>query len=383
MNWQTRLFLLLLLILVILGASGCFLKDPGPTAEVTYHNGMWNTVIEDYIFYMGDSLAEAITAAIENLGPGTINIRDSGQLNQRIYPKTSQTLDFHNNPIGGNQSIHVYHQNNVTIRNLHMNGTPLHSLQFNGSSNIHLHNIWLQFSGNSGGIRIDNDRYEKEVYTSNVKVTGKILIEGTRGHGFETYDIDGLTAEQIVTRNTAGCGVLLNETKNAHIKLVDAYRADRTGGYAGFRVANNGGPNIVVDKVIAHECGRGVFVLSGSSGVEIHEVDINRTHNEGIFINGAQNVSINGGTVTDYSKYGVRLIEGSHTNDKVNNVTIQNLRVFAGSSTRQAVGIEESRGTSNNKFLNNDLRGAGRNKDYDLLLRSGSGSIAQGNILSD
>jgi hypothetical protein len=46
------------------------------------------------------------------------------------------------------------------------------------------------------------------------------------------------------------------------------------------------------------------------------------------------------------------------------------------------VGIIEERGASNNRFLNNDLRNAGGNRSRDLILRSGSGSIAIGNILT-
>lgn len=276
MNVIKRKPVLLLVLLLSITFSGCLLKLPaepswpdepnGPTAEVTLSSGVWKTTIENEVIYQGGRLGKAITAAIENLGPGIINIRSSGELNDRISPQAGQTLDFHNNTIGGNQSIHVVHQDNVTIRNLHMNGNPLHSLAFHGSSYIHLHNIWLQFSGNSGGIRIDNDRYENEVYTKGVKVTGKMLIEGTSGHGFETYGIDGIEIDAIVTRNTAGCGVLLNESKNVYICLVDAYRADPQGGYAGFRVANFNGPNVVVDKVIAKECGRGFFSVSGSHG---------------------------------------------------------------------------------------------------------------------
>jgi len=76
------------------------------------------------------------------------------------------------------------------------------------------------------------------------------------------------------------------------------------------------------------------------------------------------------------------LIEGSHTNDKVSNVTIQNVRVYDTRNNSQAVGIIEERGASNNRFLNNDLRNAGGNRSRDLILRSGSGSIAIGNILT-
>ncbi len=214
------------------------------------------------------------------------------------------------------------------------------------------------------------------------KVTGKMLIEGTRGHAFETYGIDGIEIDAIVTRNTAGCGVLLNESKNVYICLVDAYRADPQGGYAGFRVANFNGPNVVVDKVIAKECGRGFFSVSGSRGTTINYIEVSGTYNEGIFIQSSKDTIINGGIVTGYSKYGVWLRNGAHTGGDTENVIIQNLRVYDNRNNSKAVGIEESRGTWNNQFINNDLRGAGGNRDRDLILRSGSGSIATGNILT-
>lgn len=387
-NHKSRI--LILLVVGVVGLSGCLTqglpgkdKPDGPAAEVVRTGDLWTTTIAGELIYQGTELSDAITAAIENLGPGTINIRSSGELRKTIYPRTGQTLDFHNHPIGGDQGIHVYHQDYVTIRNLHMIGTPLHSLRINGSSHIHLHNIRLQFNGNSNGIRIDNDLYANKVYTTDIKVTGEVFIEGTRGDGLETYGIDGLYIEKIVTRNTAGCGLMLNETKNAYVGLVDAYRASVNDGYAGFRVANHSGPNIVVDRVIAKQCGRGVFILSGSHGVEINYVDIDGSYKqEAILIQGAWDVTINGGVVRGYQKYGIRLIEGSHTNGKVSNVTIQNVRVYDTRKNSQAVGIIEERGASNNRFLNNDLRNAGGNRSRDLILRSGSGSIAIGNILT-
>lgn len=381
MNTCIKTLTLFLFLIISLTVSGCLIPEQ-PTAEVTLSGGVWYTRIDNQVIFEGMQLGNAITEAIEKLGPGVINIRHSGDLGERLYPKAGQTLDFHHNTIGGSQGIHVYHQNNVTIRNLHMNGNPLHSLVFNGSSNIHLHNIWLQFTGNSGGIRIDDDRYAEKVFTSDVKVTGKMLIEGTRGHGFETYGIDGIEIDEIVTKNTAGCGVLLNESQNVYIALVDAYRADPTGGYAGFRVANFNGPNVVVDKVIARECGRGFFSVSGSHGTTINYVDIDGTYNQAIFIQSSKDTVINGGIVTGYKKYGVVLRDGAHAGGSTENTIIRNLRVYDKNNNSQAVGIEEQRGALNNQILNNDLRNAGGNRERDLILRSGSGSIAEGNILT-
>lgn len=352
----------------------------GPTAEVRLVEGLWVATIDGELVFRSEHMGLAIQAAIDKLGPGIIHIRNRGELNDIIYPQSGQTLNFHNHPIGGTGYLRVYHQDHVTICNLHMNGSPIYSLNFHGSSHIHLHNIWLQFNGQTGGIRIDNDR-EKQVYTTDVKITGRMLIEGTRNHGFETYGIDGLWAEQIVTRNTAQSGVLLNETKNVWIGLIDAYRADPNGGYGCFRVANFNGPNVVVEKLIARECGRGFFSVSGSRGTTIKYVDIRGTNQQGILIQSSSNTQILGGVVTGYGERGVHITNGAHAGGDSYNNTIQNLRVY-GSRVNNAYGILEGPGAWNNEFLNNDLRHAGANRSRDLVLRPGSGSVAAGNILT-
>lgn len=73
---------------------------------------------------------------------------------------------------------------------------------------------------------------------------------------------------------------------------------------------------------------------------------------------------------------------GSHTNDQTKNVKIQNLSIRDSRNNNQAVGlIEEASGTSDNRFLNNDLRGASRNPDRELMVgRSSSNIILEGNL---
>lgn len=399
----TRILILLIITLTVL-ASGCLVTFPEqnpdpdsssdegkPIAELTLSGTTWTATIGTQSIYSGNSLSDALTKSIDKLGAGVINVRNSGSLDKRIYPKAGQTLDFHNNTIGGRESISVYHQNGVTIRNLHMNGTPMHSLNFSGSSQIHLHNIRLEFSGTSGGIRVDNDYKAEKVYTSDLKITGDIYISGTRNDGLETFGIDGIYIDKIVTRNTGGCGVLLNESKNAYIRHIDAAYADWElkridgtdgGRYAGFRVANFNGPNVVVDYLKATNCGRGFFSVSGSHGTTIHHLEISGTRNEGIFIQSSQNTVINGGTVTGYSKYGVRLMNGAHTGGDTKNCLVQNLQVRDSRNNSKAVGLEEGRGTWDNQFLNNDLRGSSRDPARELLLRSGSRSISTGNLVT-
>jgi len=77
--------MLILLVVGVVGLSGCLTqglpgkdKPDGPAAEVVRTGDLWTTTIAGELIYQGTELSDAITAAIENLGPGTINIRSSG-----------------------------------------------------------------------------------------------------------------------------------------------------------------------------------------------------------------------------------------------------------------------------------------------------------------
>lgn len=378
--------------------TGCLVKPPEADpyahlkpAEVLVQGNNWQTIIDESVIYSGNSMGTAIQTAVDNLGKGIIHVRNGGNLDKRVNLKSNQVLNFHHHEIKAANNFRGYEVENVTILNLYMTGNPTHSIAFHKSSNLHLHNIVLDFEGSTTGIRIDN-RDDAGNYikgsTNNLKITGVMKISNTKGHGFETFGVSGITAEQIVTYDTGECGVLLNDSRNVYIGTIKAYRpANKINGYAGFRVANSNGPNVVVDEVIVRDSGgRGFFSVSGSHGTTINYLDIDGTGSsdsyQAVFIEGSWDTTINGGIITGYSKYGVLLKGGSHTKDSTYNVTIRNLRVIASRNKSKAVGIEESSGAYNNTFINNDLRNAGRNRDYDLILRSGSGSRAEGNILT-
>jgi hypothetical protein len=267
-------------------------------SELTREGNTWTTNINGTAVYTGTVFADALQKAVDDMGAGVINVRNSAILTKRIVLKANQALDFHSNEINSSGNFRGYHVNGVTIRNLHMTGSPLHSLSFHGCSDIHLHNIRLDFTEPSGGIRIDNDRYAILVETKNLKVTGEIYIKNTRGHAFETYGIDGIEIEQIEAHNTVGCGLLLNESKNAVIGTVVGTYNNQGGGYATFRVANNNGPNIKVESVYSRYSGRGFFSVSGSGGCVIQHVDIANSSNQGILLQDAYDTFVMSGTVS-------------------------------------------------------------------------------------
>ncbi|WP_198314191.1 T9SS type A sorting domain-containing protein [Alkalitalea saponilacus] len=268
-------------------------------SEISREVDTWTTSIDGTDVYIGNLFDDALQKAIDEMGAGVINIRNSATLSRRIHLRENQTIDFHSHEIHSSGNLRGYHVNGVTIRNLHMTGSPTHSLLFHGCSDIHLHNIRLEFSGPAGGVRIDNDRYANLVVTRNLKVTGEVYIQNTRGHAFETYGIDGIEIEQIEAHHTAGCGLLLNESKNAVIGSVVGTYNNQSGGYATFRVANDNGPNIRVESLYSLHSGRGFFSVSRSGDCVIQHVDIANSTRQGIFLEDAHDTFVMSGTVVD------------------------------------------------------------------------------------
>lgn len=123
-----------------------------------------------------------------------------------------------------------------------------------------------------------------------------------RGHSVETAACDRWPFEQL-----------------------DDDRADEGGGYAGFRCANYAGPNITVNEVTAVDCGRGIFTVSGSSGIEIYNVYFDG--NGGNLIQDTGDTVIDGGTITNTSSSGVRIDSRDSDDHPHTNVTVQNLDI--------------------------------------------------------
>lgn len=360
------------------------------TAEVTLSGATWTAQIGDQSVYTGSNLGDAIRKASSSMNEGTIHIRNPGTLTGTITPKANQTFDFHENKIDGGSSngFAAKHVNGITIMNWHMTGGS-GTVTFNGCSDIHLHNIVFELNGGNG-VRVDDDRYATKVITKNLQVTGGIRVEGTRGHAFETYGIDGIEIDRFVARNAAYCGLILNQSKNVKIGYVNSYRSPSSGGYAGFRTANTNGPNVVVDTLIATECARGYFSVSKSTGTTINYVEITGSTTQGMLIQNAQDTHILGGFVWNNNcAEAIRFSTDPNSSggylDCKNN-SIENVRVFddRGSNRRQTYGIFESSDggrTSNNTIRGCDLRDAGSSKSNDCVLE-GQSSEAIGTALT-
>jgi hypothetical protein len=373
------------------------------TAEVTKEdNQPWISTVNNNQVYSGNDMIHAIQAAVDNLTPNrttkeTVNIRASGSTGNHTWNgnlkyvniRSYTILDFHDNTMHVNDDaedniivpVQAFRARNFEIRNMKITGNPRYGIWIHGSQNFILDNIHISIpeAFNIGlGIRIQ-ERYDD--WSGNATLDN-IYVENAKHHGVEIWKTDGLTIGTITTRNTGGCGLLLNNTRNATVQLVNAYRANFGGGYAGMRFANNCGPNVLVEKVIARECGRGVFSVSGSHGITVNEVDISGTSSHGMLIEDTQNFTVNGGIIKNTGNEGVRITSRSSTDHhESKNVTVQNLRIYDDRNPRtQQYGIRETTPRTNNNFiLNNDLRNSGTTSD---LVYQAPGTIANHNILT-
>lgn len=279
------------------------------TAEVTRSGSQWSARVNGNSVYSGNRFFDAVNAAINNMNGGTVNIRNSGDSGPdggnvyAIRPRAGQVLDFHGHQInanGGDLIVPVYcdRRDNITVRNLHVVGNPRYGIWFRGCSNATLHNITMNLSNNNPvglGIRVDDSTGG----ASNLTISGNININGARGHGVETYGVEGFTIGDVTVTNNGGSGLLLNNSRNGTVGNVVGHYNNHGGGYATFRVANNNGPNVSVNSVYSRNSGRGFFSVSGSNGTTINHVDIANSSSHGIFLEDASNTHVLSGSVSN------------------------------------------------------------------------------------
>jgi len=235
--------------------------------------------------------------------------------------------------VSGRGAIDVVNKSEVSIPHLKMTGSPYFGLRFGDVSDIHLGQIDLRLDGGMG-IRFVRDM------PANYRITiDDVYVSGTSNHGVETWNVDGLTIGSVTARNVAYAGLLLNNSRNATIGLVDGDNVATGTGYATLRFANRNGrvddaypTNIRVKKVISRGGGRGFFCVSESGGAVIEEIDFAGNGNNSILIENCYNLSINGGTVKDGGE--IRIAARSEF-DNTRDISISNLEVD-GTSVRES-----------------------------------------------
>lgn len=241
------------------------------------------------------------------------------------------TMDVGNRASRG--AVQVIGKQDVSIPYMKMTGSPYFAMRFGDVSNLHLGQIDLRMSGGLG------IRFERDLPGSSNVTIDDVYVSGTGNHGVETWNIDGLEIGSVTARNVGYAGLLLNNTRNANIGLVDGDNVATDTGYATLRFANENGlvngsypANIYVDKVISRGGGRGIFCVSNSGGAVINSIDLANNGNNSILIENCHNVRINGGTINGGGEVRISArTEFPNTSD----VTISNLSI-TGTSVRES-----------------------------------------------
>lgn len=276
-----------------------------PEVSVTGSGSSFTATSGGSNVYSGSDYLAAIQAAVDSASSGQrVAVIASGSIGAGTITIPSGVIFEGCGTIdtalkSGSGAIESTDTSDVQIPYLTLTGSPYFGLRFSGTQGLTLGEITMNLSGGIG-IRFDRDR----AANSNVKM-GTIRVTGASSHAVETWNIDGLEIDQVIARDCGESGLLLQETTNAQVGLVDADNVGEGTGYATLRMANNNGQssggdyetNVFIDKVVSRGGGRGVFCVSQSGGVEIGSIDLADNGNNAILIENCYNVSILGGTV--------------------------------------------------------------------------------------
>lgn len=254
--------------------------------------------------YSGSDYRAAIQAALDSISPGQrASVLASGSIGaSTITISSGKTFEGCGTINVGNKSgrgaIESTDTTDVKIPYLTMTGNPYFGLRFSGTRNLALGKISMNLSGGLG-IRFDRDK------APNYNVSMDVInVTGAGSHAVETWNIDGLTINQVIAKNVGESGLLLQKTTNARVGLIDGNNVGAGTGYATLRFANNNGEinggyktNINIQKVVSRGGGRGIFCVSRSGAVTIENIDLASNGNNAILIENCYNVNIRSGTV--------------------------------------------------------------------------------------
>lgn len=270
--------------------------------------------------YTGTDMKAAVEAGINSLtsnrttkqkvlvqGDGTVAADTRINIANYTVLNVCGTIHVTGTPSGDNAALYARDRHHIDIPNVRVTGTPAYGLFFRNVNDLHIG--YAEMRNTTGiGIRVDNHpsngTYPK---VRNIRID-YAHVEGIQNQGVETYGVDGLIVGTVYARNVRDSSLLLNDTINAEIGLIDSDGAPTGNGYAAFRMANRNGRydngsypiNIRVGEVKARGGGRGIFCVSESGGAEIKRVDILGVGTDpAIFIEDCYNVRLatEGGTV--------------------------------------------------------------------------------------
>ncbi|KAM7192591.1 hypothetical protein V8F20_008800 [Naviculisporaceae sp. PSN 640] len=305
MTQLTSLLFSAVVALASLGGVNAQCGSGSPHATVTGSTNNYRTTRGSTQLYAGGDYRAAIQAGIDGISAGQrLSVMASGSIG-------ASTLTLHSGKTfegcgtinvgwrAGRGAIEIQNVNDVSIPYLSITGEAYFIMRISGTRNLKLGKINMNLS-NGLAIRFDRDaamNYNVEMDTINVT--------GAGSHAVELWNIDGLKINAVIARNVGESGLLMQNTRNAWVGLVDGDNVATGTGYATFRMANENGKtaqgnyntNVYIDKVVARGGGRGIFCVSRSGGVEIKNVELSNNGNNAILIENCYNVKINGGVV--------------------------------------------------------------------------------------
>ncbi|KAL1867902.1 hypothetical protein Daus18300_006177 [Diaporthe australafricana] len=298
-------FFILTAVLALISLAYAQCGAGTPDARVTGSGSSFTATRGSSTVYTGSDYRAAIQAALDSISSGQrVSVIASGSIGANtITIASGKTFEGCGTINVGNKSgrgaIESLNTVGAKIPYLTMTGNPNFGLRFYGTRDLVLGQITMNLSGGLG-IRFDRD----QAANSNVKMD-VIRVTGASSHAVETWNIDGLTINQVIARNVGESGLLLQKTTNAQVNLVDGDNVGAGTGYGTLRFANQNGrnangnynTNVYVTKVVSRGGGRGVFCVSESGAAVIETVDLANNGNNAILIENCYNLSIRGGTV--------------------------------------------------------------------------------------
>ncbi|KAF2124562.1 hypothetical protein P153DRAFT_390602 [Dothidotthia symphoricarpi CBS 119687] len=289
--------------LVSLATAQC--GSGSPDARVTGSGSSFKAVKGSSEVYSGSNYLAAIQAALDSVASGQrVSVIASGSIGASTITITSGKIFEGCGTINAvartdRGAIESRDTTGVQIPYLTMTGSPVFGMRFSGTRDLTLGK--LNFNLSSGmGIRFDRDRPAN----SNVKMD-TISCNGPTSHCVEVWKITGLEINSVIAKNCGESGLLLQNSTNIRVGLVDGDNVGGGTGYGTLRFANNNGQradgsyttNVFVDRVKSRGGGRGVFCVSQSGAAEIGTVDLAENGNNAILIENCYGIKIKGGTV--------------------------------------------------------------------------------------
>ncbi|HMJ55448.1 MAG TPA: hypothetical protein VK540_25415 [Polyangiaceae bacterium] len=351
------------------GVYPCNGSTAGYEAVVSNSGGTWTAVRGTSTVYTGVDMAAAMQAGINSLTSGRttkqrVLVQGSGSIpnNTRVSVSSYTVLNVCGtinvtsaSGTGDMAPIYSRGQTDVEIPNVTITGTPLYGMFFRDVDNLTLGNVDMRVTSGLG-IRVDNHgRTDRSMKVQNFRLD-YAYIEGATAMGVETYGVNNITIGTVTSRSVGECGLLLNDSTNATVNLVDAVDTGTGTGYAAFRTANRNGrindaypTNIHVGKVLSRGGARGIFCVSESGGVVIDQIDIADAGNNSILLENCYNVNIaaQSGTVVGGGEIRIAArAEFANSRD----ITFQNLTV-------NNTNITENPCADNSTFANITLQG--------------------------